>query len=161
MGFEPTRAEHNGLAVHRLNHSATSSSVYRNTFSLSEVFKRRQTNQETILLPKFKSYILRAKTPTRMGFEPTRAEHNGLAVHRLNHSATSSSEYRLTFTVCEVLNRRQTNQEIKQFTKFKTYILRAKMPTRMGFEPTRAEHNGLAVHRLNHSATSSDDREGS
>ena len=28
--------------------------------------------------------------PTRMGLEPTRAEHNGLAVHRLNHSATSS-----------------------------------------------------------------------
>ena len=27
---------------------------------------------------------------TRMGFEPTRAEHNGLAVHRLNHSATLS-----------------------------------------------------------------------
>ena len=27
---------------------------------------------------------------TRVGFEPTRAEHNGLAVHRLNHSATSS-----------------------------------------------------------------------
>lgn len=27
MGFEPTRAEHNGLAVHRLNHSATSSSA--------------------------------------------------------------------------------------------------------------------------------------
>ena len=26
-----------------------------------------------------------------MGFEPTRAEHNGLAVHRLNHSATSSN----------------------------------------------------------------------
>ena len=25
MGFESTRAEHNGLAVHRLNHSATSS----------------------------------------------------------------------------------------------------------------------------------------
>ena len=39
-----------------------------------------------------------------MGFEPTRAEHNGLAVHRLNHSATLSyttqdhnnQEYRLT-----------------------------------------------------------------
>ena len=29
-------------------------------------------------------------TTTRMGFEPTRAEHNGLAVHRLDHSATSS-----------------------------------------------------------------------
>ncbi|XP_030307374.1 kinetochore scaffold 1 [Calypte anna] len=27
-----------------------------------------------------------------MGFEPTRAEHNGLAVHRLNHSATSSRQ---------------------------------------------------------------------
>ena len=27
---------------------------------------------------------------TRMGFEPMRAEHNGLAVHRLNHSATLS-----------------------------------------------------------------------
>ena len=30
------------------------------------------------------------KDSTRMGFEPTRAEHNGLAVHRLNHSATLS-----------------------------------------------------------------------
>ena len=30
----------------------------------------------------------------------------------------------------------------------------------MGFEPTRAEHIGLAVQRLNHSATSSGDREG-
>ena len=28
-----------------------------------------------------------------MGFEPTRAEHIGLAVQRLNHSATSSSDY--------------------------------------------------------------------
>ena len=27
MGFEPTRAEHIGLAVQRLNHSATSSYV--------------------------------------------------------------------------------------------------------------------------------------
>ena len=31
-----------------------------------------------------------------MGFEPTRAEHNGLAVHRLNHSATSSAEPQLS-----------------------------------------------------------------
>ena len=30
------------------------------------------------------------------------------------------------------------------------------LTTRMGFEPTRAEHIGLAVQRLNHSATSSD-----
>ena len=28
--------------------------------------------------------------------------------------------------------------------------------TRMGFEPTRAENNGLAAHHLNHSVTSSD-----
>ena len=34
--------------------------------------------------------------PTRMGFEPTRAEHIGLAVQRLNHSATSSSWRRLS-----------------------------------------------------------------
>ncbi|GFU36384.1 hypothetical protein NPIL_243581 [Nephila pilipes] len=37
------------------------------------------------------SLIADLTTPTRMGFEPTRAEPNGLAVHRLNHSATSSS----------------------------------------------------------------------
>ena len=28
-----------------------------------------------------------------MGFEPTRAEHIGLAVQRLNHSATSSVDW--------------------------------------------------------------------
>lgn len=28
MGFEPTRAEHIGLAVQRLNHSATSSTIF-------------------------------------------------------------------------------------------------------------------------------------
>ena len=35
-----------------------------------------------------------------MGFEPTRAEHNGLAVHRLNHSATSSAD---ALTFCNIL----------------------------------------------------------
>ena len=30
MGFEPTRAEHIGLAVQRLNHSATSSGMSQN-----------------------------------------------------------------------------------------------------------------------------------
>ena len=29
MGFEPTRAEHIGLAVQHLNHSVTSSACYR------------------------------------------------------------------------------------------------------------------------------------
>ena len=38
--------------------------------------------------------------PTRMGFEPTRAEPNGLAVHRLNHSATSSVKLN-DFKVCK------------------------------------------------------------
>ena len=37
------------------------------------------------------------KLPTRMGFEPTRAEPIGLAVQRLNHSATSS----YSFTACK------------------------------------------------------------
>ena len=32
-----------------------------------------------------------------MGFEPMRAEHNGLAVHRLNHSATLSSQFSQVF----------------------------------------------------------------
>uniref|UniRef100_A0AAX7UYN0 Dipeptidyl peptidase 3 n=1 Tax=Astatotilapia calliptera TaxID=8154 RepID=A0AAX7UYN0_ASTCA len=40
-------------------------------------------------------------------------------------------------------------------TMFKIFRACKMRPTRMGFEPTRAEHNGLAVHRLNHSATSS------
>ena len=47
MGFEPTRAEHNGLAVHRLNHSATSSSMkggykleYLNYFSKLWLWKQ-------------------------------------------------------------------------------------------------------------------------
>ena len=34
MGFEPTRAEPNGLAVHRLNHSATSSTTLWNSLYL-------------------------------------------------------------------------------------------------------------------------------
>ena len=41
-------------------------------------------------LPYCSRFIELNLTTTRMGFEPTRAEHNGLAVHRLNHSATSS-----------------------------------------------------------------------
>ena len=35
--------------------------------------------------------IFEEKKSTRMGFEPTRGDPNGLAVHRLNHSATSST----------------------------------------------------------------------
>ncbi len=62
MGFEPTRAEPNGLAVHRLNHSATSSHdsqwqvektfstflVFNNpnlyVYSINEEFRRKSQN---------------------------------------------------------------------------------------------------------------------
>ena len=43
-----------------------------------------------ILLHFKKSIAGREKISTKMGFEPTRAEPIGLAVQRLNHSATSS-----------------------------------------------------------------------
>ena len=39
--------------------------------------------------------VEKGKPSTRMGFEPTRAEPNGLAVHRLNHSATSSASLKV------------------------------------------------------------------
>ena len=51
---------------------------------------------------KKKNFAKEEKNTTKVGFEPTRAEHNGLAVHRLNHSATSSchntnpSRYKVT-----------------------------------------------------------------
>ena len=38
-----------------------------------------------------------------MGFEPTRAEHIGLAVQRLNHSATSSLTIHLLSTAYKLL----------------------------------------------------------
>ena len=48
----------------------------------------------TILLSRYVKQHISQSPPlersTRVGFEPTRAEHNGLAIHRLNHSATSS-----------------------------------------------------------------------
>ena len=44
----------------------------------------------------------RGKKATKVGFEPTRAEHNGLAVHRLNHSATSSADSQID--ICNNLN---------------------------------------------------------
>ena len=50
MGFEPTRAEPNGLAVHRLNHSATSSTYYENKCE-SEFVKNVLLYFKHILLP--------------------------------------------------------------------------------------------------------------
>ena len=44
----------------------------------------------------------------------------------------------------------------KRFAYAMVYLkMKLVLTTRMGFEPTRAEHIGLAVQRLNHSATSS------
>ena len=51
--------------------------------------------------------------------------------------------------------RGKTKNEKKDIEKTKKKT--KKQATRMGFEPTPAERNGLAVHRLNHSATSSHD----
>ena len=44
------------------------------------------------------------ETPTPMGFEPTRAEHIGLAGRRLNHSATVST---ICFQVYKTNNQKQ------------------------------------------------------
>ena len=74
MGFEPTRAEPNGLAVHRLNHSATSS-IYQEV-SMYDIIKNMGNFHKTPL----------------MGFEPTTSElevqrasplrHSGIQPHR-------------------------------------------------------------------------------
>ncbi|KAL3170304.1 hypothetical protein MRX96_015339 [Rhipicephalus microplus] len=80
MGFEPTRAEPNGLAVNRLNLSATSSALQATLAAYTLVSKTDYWENKKKL-----------RDSTRMGFEPTRAEPNGLAVHRLNLSATSSA----------------------------------------------------------------------
>ena len=66
-------------------------------FSSERVFDRATRAMKTEIYhfgEKFCVHSALAKTvitlTTRMGFEPTRAEHIGLAVQRLNHSATSS-----------------------------------------------------------------------
>ena len=56
------------------------------------------------------------KGPTRMGFEPTRAEHIGLAVQRLNHSATSSTlkdwhKWKVCVILLTLMNLRDTRMK--------------------------------------------------
>ena len=60
MGFEPTRAEHIGLAVQRLNHSATS--------SLWHLRRKAQLFHSHLNQPR-KKYFL-----SEVGFEPTPTE---------------------------------------------------------------------------------------
>ena len=53
--------------------------------SIQNEFERKKMTK------KFRDKIKTGKNiSTEMGFEPTRAEHIGLAVQRLNHSATQS-----------------------------------------------------------------------
>ena len=85
-------------------------------------------------------YTIEPGAATRMGFEPTRAEPNGLAVHRLNHSATSSSESR---------------QLQWKWCKAKTCLFsswKIKTPL-MGFEPTTFELEVQRASPLRHSGT--------
>ena len=51
-----------------------------------------------------------------------------------------------------IIDHMQREDEAKMQNVFKSSLQKR---ARMGFEPTRAEHIGLAVQRLNHSATSS------
>jgi hypothetical protein len=61
MGFEPTRAEHIGLAVQRLNHSATSSLSLRGALYWCVIalqFKKVR-NFATLVLDALKKYLPR------------------------------------------------------------------------------------------------------
>ena len=67
-------------------------SYYKNFLKNSLRNKQNISNQFVLIFLKWEMKIYPIKKiSTRMGFEPTRAEHIGLAVQRLNHSATSSS----------------------------------------------------------------------
>ena len=50
MGFEPTRAEHIGLAVQRLNHSATSSVFIKLLCIRDAIFELLQFGVLTLVL---------------------------------------------------------------------------------------------------------------
>ena len=54
MGFEPTRAEPNGLAVHRLNHSATSSPRSKDRLEQKTTYRLMQCLLEHFKLVRFR-----------------------------------------------------------------------------------------------------------
>ena len=76
MGFEPTRAEHIGLAGRRLNHSATVSMKMNNGSF---------TSKTTLQIGRCGSSEV-----TAVGFEPTRIAPSELESDALDHSATLS-----------------------------------------------------------------------
>ncbi|KAL3170268.1 hypothetical protein MRX96_015303 [Rhipicephalus microplus] len=80
MEFEPTRAVTNGLAVHRLNLSATSSALQAIRAAYTLVSKTDHWENKKKL-----------RDSTRMRYEPMRGEPNKLAVYLLNLSAPSST----------------------------------------------------------------------
>ena len=92
MGFEPTHGDRIGLAVQRLNHSATLSQSYAVrglcdlfcNVSFLIAFANNNCSWDCRLPPPYE------KIPSGMGFEPTHGDRIGLAVQRLNHSATLS-----------------------------------------------------------------------
>ena len=90
-----------------------------------------------------------------MGFEPTHGDRIGIAVQRLNLSATLSQSYvveglRDLFCNVSFLIAFANNNCFWNFQLPPPY---EKIPTGMGFEPTHGDRIGLAVQRLNHSAT--------
>ncbi|KAL3170272.1 hypothetical protein MRX96_015307 [Rhipicephalus microplus] len=80
MGFEPTWAGPNGLAVHRLNLSATSPALQAIRAAYTLVSKTDHWENKKKL-----------RDSTRIRLEPMRAEPNKIAVYLLNHSALSSA----------------------------------------------------------------------
>ena len=118
MRYDLTRGNPNELAVHRLNHSATSSWNLRYFLSLF-VFKKYL-------------YLCKSWMTTKLGAQ------NFVALWQANLFFSSIQTH-----TCK---KRWSN------SKFLTEEL---ITTRMRFELTRGNPNGLAVHRLNHSATSS------
>lgn len=79
MGFSPAAGGHNAMIK--------TPSFLCQEGAVQENWRGVWTNLAGI---GFQSHFLTKRLTTRVGFEPTHAEHNGLAVHRLNHSATSS-----------------------------------------------------------------------
>ncbi|KAL3170293.1 hypothetical protein MRX96_015328 [Rhipicephalus microplus] len=131
MGFEPTRAEPNRLAVHRHNLSATSPALQATRAADTLVSKTDYWENKKKLCDS-----------TRMGFEPTWAEPIGLAVNRHNLSATLSTSHPIhaAYIIVSKTDHWENKKKLHDTTK-------------MGFELTRVEHDDLAVHRLNLSAT--------
>ena len=86
-----------GYALGEYISEPLSSGRYCNTHLFTRLFMEHSPEGSSKNIKQQKTRLLTRvlkqqtkKRSTRMGFEPTHAEHIGLAVQRLNHSATSS-----------------------------------------------------------------------